>query len=50
MFKESTETVFVNQNSYKESILISVIIPIEKSSHYLTDTFQTKDASCHHQS
>lgn len=50
MFKESSGTVFINQNCYKESILINIIIPIEKSSPYTIDTFQTEDASCHNQS
>lgn len=50
VFKESSGTVFINQNCYKESILINIIIPIEKTSPYSIDTFQTKDASCHNQS
>lgn len=50
MFKESSGTVFINQNRYKESILINIIIPIEESGPYPIDTSQTKDASCHHQS
>lgn len=50
MFKESTGTVFINQNCYKESILINIITPFERSSPHLTDTFQTKDAGCHSQS
>lgn len=50
VFKESSGTVFINQNCYKESILINIIIPIEKTSPYPIDTFQTKDASCHNQS
>lgn len=50
VFKESTGTVFINQNCYKESILINIIILFERSSPHLTDTFQTKDAGCHSQS
>lgn len=50
VFKESTGTVFINQNCCKESILINIIIPFERSSPHLTDTFQTKDAGCHSQS
>lgn len=50
VFKESTGTVFINQNCHKESILINIIILFERSSPYLTDTFQTKDAGCHSQS
>lgn len=50
VFKESSGTVFINQNRYKESILINIIIPIEENSPYPIDTSQTKDASCHHRS
>lgn len=31
MFKESSRIVFINQNCYKESILINIIILIERS-------------------
>lgn len=50
LLKRASELFLLIRTAIKKAFLINIIIPFERSSLHLADTFQTKDAGCHSQS